>query len=60
MSRRLSLKREALTELSGADLGAVVGAADASGKTCPLKDCFGDLSRNLGCEGTYNCPTWTC
>ncbi|HVF03355.1 MAG TPA: hypothetical protein VNA20_00805 [Frankiaceae bacterium] len=58
MTRRLSLKREALTELTGADLGAVVGAVAVSGASCPI--CVVDLTRKLGCEGTYNCPTWTC
>ena len=58
--RRLTLRREALTELTAAELSGVAGGYDASGATCPLGDCFDDLSRKLGCVGTYNCPTYTC
>ena len=61
MKRTLSLKRESLAELAAADLSAVNGAGyAASGATCPLDDCFDDLSRKIGCVGTYQCPTWTC
>lgn len=57
MTRRLTLRREALTELTADDLGAVVGAA-VSGYSCPV--CVVDLTQKLHCQGTYNCPTWTC
>ena len=53
MTRTLRLSREALTELTTDDLAYVVGAAASA-------DCLRDLSRKLGCVGTYNCPTYTC
>lgn len=56
MTRTLGLRREILTELTPGDLAAVVGA---SGITCDPTD-LGDLTAKLGCEGTYQCPTWTC
>lgn len=49
--RTLSLKREALAELTGEDLAVVVGGS---------ADCLQGLSRKLGCVGTYQCPTYTC
>ena len=58
--RTLVLRREALTELTPGEMHAVVGGLEMSGKTCPLDDCFEDLSHKLGCVGTYNCPTYTC
>ncbi len=39
MKRNLELKRETLAELTAADLAQVVGAAVASGLSCPLDDC---------------------
>lgn len=39
MTRKLSLKREALTELHTEDLRDVVGGA-ASGVSCPVRDCL--------------------
>ena len=53
MKRTLSLRREALTELSGADLGAVAGGALPSGPTCPLQTCL-CVSRIGECV-TYAC-----
>lgn len=40
--RRLSLRREALMELTAADLDAVVAGAQLSGPTCPVLDCVSD------------------
>ena len=51
MTRRLTLAREALAELTPDELSAVVGGSS---------DCFKTLTQKLGCEGTYQCPTWTC
>lgn len=48
MKRTLTLKREALTELTATDLGAVVGAA--SGGSCPIKYCVQMLSDALSCQ----------
>lgn len=56
MKRTLTLKRESLSELTTDALRDVVGAA--SGTSCPI--CVVDLSRKIGCEGSYDCPTWTC
>lgn len=53
MNRTLALKREALTELSDTDLGAVAGGAFPSGATCPLQSCL-CVSR-IG-----ECVTWSC
>lgn len=53
MPRRLRLRREALAELTTDDLVYVVAAAASA-------DCLRDLSRKLGCVGTYQCPTYTC
>lgn len=62
--RRLSLKREALTELSTEDLTGVAAGAPASGLTCPLRDCLqGDFSDMVSCNScapTCYCYTWTC
>lgn len=52
MKRTLTLKREALAELTTGDLRHVVGA---SGKLCTI-----DITQMLACEGTWDCPTWTC
>lgn len=51
--RTLTLKREALCELTNGDLRAVAGA---SGLPCNPPD----ITELLGCVGTYQCPTWTC
>ena len=48
MTKRLSLKAEALTELTTAELGAVAGAAADAAPTTPLKDCLG-LSYEFTC-----------
>lgn len=52
MTRRLSLKRETLTELSADDLVAVNGAAVPSGIACPSSLC---ISVKFG-----ECVTWSC
>ena len=54
MTRRLSLRREALTELSFDELHVVHGGAQTmQGLTCPVSYCATDiLSRG--------CPTYTC
>lgn len=53
MRRTLSLKREALTELTPAELAGVAGAGyDASGLTCPVKDCVRELSDVISCAGS--------
>ena len=50
MKRTLSLKREQLTELTPGELAGVTGAAyDASGLTCPVKDCLVGLSDAISC-----------
>jgi hypothetical protein len=53
MKRTLSLKREALTELSADDLGAVAGGALPSGLSCPIQTCL--CISNIG-----ECVTWSC
>ena len=53
MKRTLSLKREALTELSAAELGSVAGGALPSGLSCPIQTCF--CVSNIG-----ECVTWSC
>ena len=63
--RRLTLRREALTELTTAELTAVAaGGADASGLTCPVRDClqsdFSDLASCDSCLPTCYCHTWAC
>lgn len=50
-TRRLTLKREALTDLTGDDLRDVVGAAVLP-PTTPVKDCLQN-SRYV-CTGTCN------
>ena len=55
MKRSLTLTREALTELTTDALRDVVGGL--TGTSCPI--CV-DVSRKLGCVGSYDCPTWTC
>ncbi len=48
MKRKLSLRRETLTELTSDELRNLVGGADLlSGPTCPVKDCL---------NSRYNCP----
>jgi hypothetical protein len=52
MKRTLKLQRETLTELTGDDLLAVVGAQALSGKSCPAVLCV-DISRmymTCGCQ----------
>ena len=58
MKRTLRLRRETLAELTTDDLRDVVGGA--SGVTCPLADCVQDVSKAIGCVGSYNCPTYNC
>lgn len=43
MNRTLSLKREALTEITSAELGSVVAGLVPSGITCPATDCLTDM-----------------
>jgi hypothetical protein len=52
--RALSLRREALTELTDADLHAVAGAALP---TSPAGDCVQALSRKYGGPSHCLCPT---
>lgn len=63
-TRRLSLRREELTELNVTELGGVAGAAAASGATCPLTDCVAAVSRAISCTPTCGytgcCPTAVC
>lgn len=59
MTRRLSLRREALTELSDTDLHAVAGAQYQipTNVSCPVKACVPDVSAmwmTCGCA-TGNC-----
>lgn len=54
MKRSLTLRREALSELSATDLAAVAGGGLPSGLTCPLDDCFASRL------GTCNCWSSTC
>ena len=52
MKRTLSLKREHLTELTAGELAGVAGARyDASGLSCPVKDCI-ELSDAVSCYGS--------
>ncbi|HWL34576.1 MAG TPA: hypothetical protein VNQ77_00145 [Frankiaceae bacterium] len=65
MMRTLSLKRETLSELTSADLVAVVGGAydmTRVGMTCPIARCAdSDLSDILGCLPTADgCATNNC
>lgn len=53
LKQSLSLKREALAELSDLDLGAVAAGALPSGPTCPIQSCL-CVSR-IG-----ECVTWSC
>ncbi|HVF03354.1 MAG TPA: hypothetical protein VNA20_00800 [Frankiaceae bacterium] len=51
MKRTLTLKREALTELTAADLSVVVGAAaEPTIGSCPVKYCVNQLSDALSCD----------
>lgn len=53
MQRALSLKREQLTELTPGELAGVAGAAyDASGLTCPVKDCVAGVSDAISCRAS--------
>lgn len=59
MKPRLALKREALTELSNADLAVVQGAGPAL-PTTPVKECvrgLSDAACTAGCpsDGTTSC-----
>jgi hypothetical protein len=58
VTKRLTLRREALAELTADDLRIAVGGQ--SGVTCPVADCVRNLSDALGCVGSYNCPTYDC
>ena len=58
VTKTLRLRRESLCELSIGDLRDVVGGA--SGLTCPVGECVRDLTYELGCIGSYDCPTYTC
>lgn len=51
---KLSLTREALTELTDLDLAGVAGGAMASGPTCPIQSCL-CVSEKIG-----ECVTWSC
>lgn len=61
MKRTLTLKREALTELSATDLGNVAGAAGDISLSCPVVRCVNvpqsyDLYRTCTCgTATGNC-----
>lgn len=59
MARRLTIRREALTELTTDELTGIVAAAP-SGKTCPIGDCVKNLSEVLTCVGTPDCLTRSC
>ncbi|HEX8003092.1 MAG TPA: hypothetical protein VF519_10405 [Mycobacteriales bacterium] len=59
MKRSLSLRREALSELTFAELGAVHGGAQTvNGPTCPLVACVTGLLSN-DCY-THTCGTANC
>ena len=45
--RSLWLTREALSELSPADLGSVVAGLMPSGPTCPATDCLTEIVCNI-------------
>jgi hypothetical protein len=64
--RKLSLRREALTELTPADLTAVVGgvAATGNGLTCPVgATCAKQITlqtcpvQSLKAQCSWSCPT---
>lgn len=59
MKRSLSLRREALADLSPHDLTAVAGGArTVEGPTCPLIGCVRDILTDQ-CY-TYGCQTQPC
>ena len=59
LKRRLVLRRDALTELTPADLASVAaGAAGASGLTCPVVGCVANASDDLSC--VTQCFAYTC
>jgi hypothetical protein len=58
MKRTLSLKREALTELTTSDLAAVAGGALASGATCPAVSCV--CASKFCISNIGECVTWSC
>ncbi len=55
-TRRLTLRRETLTELTPDQLRGVVGAAGPSGLTCPVLDCL-SVSADPSC---LDCLTRSC
>lgn len=56
MKRTLTLKREALAELTAGELGALAGAAaQASGTSCPVLLC--KISLHPHCPSGMTCPT---
>lgn len=58
MKRTLTLKREALTELTTADLTAVAGAAPLSGPTCPVMSCV--CASKFCVSNIGECVTYAC
>lgn len=70
MKRSLTLRREALSDLSAVDLGGVVGGRQYTGTatarmSCGLDDCRNDIQTILtaGCQPTVDinrCPTLLC
>lgn len=57
MKRTLTLKREALAELTADELGALAGAAgQATGATCPGLGCKLSLL-HMHCPSAFTCPT---
>lgn len=61
MKRTLTLKREALTELTAADLGAIAGAqADPSILSCPVLRCQVPHSYELYMTCTCGTATGSC
>lgn len=58
MKRTLSLRREALAELTPADLTAVVGGQQATASpnnSCPVKNCVA-LTNHVSCLICYSYP----
>lgn len=65
MKRNLKLKREALTELTSAELGGVAGGVDPSIGSCPVKACVNEITDKLsirysGCGMTCYCSADAC
>lgn len=55
MKRTLTLKREALTELTTSDLARIAGAADPS-LSCPVKNCLATVGETF----SINCSEYSC